>query len=93
MASEELLKSGFVSTSMNGNNLCQLAMSCRTINKSLMEFHKNQYFEISICEARKVKKKSKVFDTTSSSGLNLMMIWCQKSSLCSLWGLVNRNYF
>ena len=43
MASEVLLKSGFVPTSMNGNSFCQLAMPCRTINNSLVEFHKDQY--------------------------------------------------
>ena len=30
---------------MNGNNLCQLAMPCQTINKSLVEFHKDQYLD------------------------------------------------
>ena len=45
MASEGLLKSGFAPTSVNGNNLCQLAMPCQTINKSLVEFHKDQYLD------------------------------------------------
>ena len=45
MASEGLLKRGFVPTSVNGNNLCQLAMPCQTINKSLAEFHKDQYLD------------------------------------------------
>lgn len=40
MTSERLSKSGFVSTSMNGNNLCQLAKPCQTINKSLVKFLK-----------------------------------------------------
>ena len=45
MASEGLIKSGFVPTSVNGNNLCQLAMPCQTINRSLVEFHKDQYLD------------------------------------------------
>ena len=37
MASEGLLKSGFLPTLMNENNMCQLAMLCQTTNKSLVE--------------------------------------------------------
>ena len=40
-----IVKSGFVLTSMNGNSLCQLAMLCRTINKSLVQFYKDQYLD------------------------------------------------
>ena len=35
MASEGLLKTGFVPTSVNGNNLCQLAMSCMSDYKQI----------------------------------------------------------
>ena len=45
MASEGLLKSGFVPALMNENNMCQLAMPCQTTNKSLVEFHKGQYLD------------------------------------------------
>ena len=42
MASEGLLKSDFLPTLTNENNMCQLAMLCQTTNKSLVEFHKGQ---------------------------------------------------
>ena len=40
-----IVKKYFFPTSINGNSLCQLAMPCRTINKSLVEFHKDQYLD------------------------------------------------
>ena len=40
-----IVKSGFVLSLMNGNRLCQLAMLCRTINKSLVQFYKDQYLD------------------------------------------------
>ena len=49
MASEGLLKNDFVCTSMNGNSLGQLAMPCQTINKFLVEYHKDQYLDHFFC--------------------------------------------